>query len=101
MLNDDAEVHVNNSKMTGKEVKEAFEFGGFVARSWLSPFDPECGCDQSVVGVQAGVLCVCAGRGQGVVRYGGTRDVDLSEQMVQGWCDVHKTQLSETLLCWI
>ena len=25
MLNDDAEVHVNNSKMTGKEVKEAFK----------------------------------------------------------------------------
>ena len=25
MLNDDAEVHVNNSKMSGKEVKEAFK----------------------------------------------------------------------------
>ena len=40
MLNDDAEVHVNNSKMTGKEVKEAFEFGGFnFAREMLTLLD--------------------------------------------------------------
>ena len=25
MVNDDAEVHINNSKMTGKELKEAFK----------------------------------------------------------------------------
>ena len=27
--------------------------GGWSALSGLAPFDPECGCDQSVVGVQA------------------------------------------------